>query len=119
MTPEGRVKDAVKKMLVSVGCIPAAQAARATKAHHGWFFMPVGGPRSGTAGIPDFIGHYLGHFFAVETKAPGGKPTALQTIQLDALDLTGARTFVVDSEESLDRVRRWMEQVSLEMKGAL
>lgn len=112
MTPEGRVKDAVKKMLVSVGCIPAAQAARATKAHHGWFFMPVGGPRSGTAGIPDFIGHYKGRFFAIETKTKGKKPTARQEHQLRALSLTGAKAFVVDSEESLERVKEWVNETT-------
>lgn len=110
MTPEGKVKKNVKELLNSFGCIPASQAALATKAHHGWYFMPVP-TGTGVAGIPDFIGHFMGHFFAVETKDEGKPPTALQKIQLTALDLTGAMEFVVDGEASLDILRRWLTSV--------
>lgn len=54
-TPEGKVKDAVKKVL---------------KAHGVWFYMPVAGPFS-AHGIPDFVCIWNGRFLAIETKAKG------------------------------------------------
>ena len=59
MTPEARVKEKVKQLL---------------KRRDAWFYMPVQNGM-GKVGIPDFIGTYKGLFFAVETKAPGKKPT--------------------------------------------
>jgi hypothetical protein len=54
-TPEGRVKDKVKKLL---------------KAHGIWYYMPMQNGM-GVNGIPDLICCWEGHFFAIETKAPG------------------------------------------------
>ena len=107
MTPEGKVKKLVKDYLLSVGLIPAGQAVLCTPENTGWFHMPVSNGM-GVHGIPDFLGHYKGRFFAIETKDKGKKPTARQEHQLTALDLTGAAAFVVDSEESLERVKRWI-----------
>lgn len=55
MTPEGRVKAAVKKLLKERGI---------------WFYMPVQNGM-GVVGIPDFICCWEGAFLAIETKAPG------------------------------------------------
>ena len=107
MTPEGQIKKLVKDYLISIGLIPAGQAVLATPENTGWFHMPVS-IGMGVHGIPDFIGHYRGRFFAIETKTKGKKPTARQEHQLRALSLTDAATFVVDSEESLERVKRWI-----------
>ena len=46
-----------------------------------WYFMPMGGGY-GKSGIPDFVGCVNGRFIAIETKANGNKPTALQVKQL-------------------------------------
>ena len=54
-TPEGRVKNAVKKVLNERGV---------------YYYMPVSNG-FGRVGAPDFICCYRGHFFGVETKAPG------------------------------------------------
>lgn len=54
-TPEGKVKDAVKKFLKSRGA---------------WYFMPVSNGM-GQVGIPDIICCYKGIFVAIEAKAPG------------------------------------------------
>lgn len=55
-TPEGRVKDAVKKLLKSRGV---------------WYFMPIGGAFT-RHGVPDFSCIAPGNkAFFVETKAPG------------------------------------------------
>ena len=55
MTPEAKVKDAVKKYL---------------KAHGIWYYMPVQNGM-GVVGIPDIIACWRGRFLAIETKAPG------------------------------------------------
>lgn len=64
MTPEGRVKHAVKQEL---------------KRRDIWYFMPVSNGM-GQVGIPDFICCWEGKFLAIETKAPGkkGQTTANQ-----------------------------------------
>lgn len=54
-TPEGKVKDAVKKEL---------------RKRNIWFFMPMQNG-FGVVGIPDFICCWDGLFLAIETKAPG------------------------------------------------
>lgn len=54
-TPEGKVKDRVKKLLKEKGV---------------WYFMPVAGPFA-VHGIPDFICCHDGKFMGIETKAPG------------------------------------------------
>lgn len=54
-TPEGKVKDAVKKEL---------------RKRDIWFFMPMQNG-FGVVGIPDFICCWDGLFLAIETKAPG------------------------------------------------
>jgi hypothetical protein len=58
-TPEGRVKDKVKKLL---------------KANGIWFYMPVQNGM-GVHGIPDLVCCYEGLFIGIETKAPGKRPT--------------------------------------------
>lgn len=55
MTPEGKVKDAIKKLL---------------KEHGIWYYMPVQNGM-GVVGIPDIIACWRGRFLAIETKAPG------------------------------------------------
>lgn len=55
MTPEGRVKAAVKKWLKERGI---------------WFYMPVQNGM-GVTGVPDFICCWRGSFLSIETKAPG------------------------------------------------
>ena len=111
MTPEGQVKKLVKDYLISVGLIPAGQAVLCTEENTGWFHMPVSNGM-GVHGIPDFLGHYKGRFFAIETKTKGKKPTPRQEHQLNALNLTGSATFVVDSEESLGRVKEWVGETT-------
>jgi hypothetical protein len=55
MTPEGRVKEAVKRWLKERGV---------------WYYMPVQNGM-GVTGIPDFVCCWHGRFMAIETKAPG------------------------------------------------
>lgn len=104
MTPEGKVKQDHAKYLVKIGCVPAAQAARATAAHKGYYFDPV--PTGmGVSGIHDRQGHYQGFYFSIEYKAPGRRGeknrgmTAQQKHQYDAINLSGGFASVFDGEE--------------------
>jgi hypothetical protein len=106
-TPEGNVKEAVKKILAEFGVAAAAKVGGLNKGN-GWYFMP-GQNQYGVSGIPDFVGHVNGYFFAIETKAPGKKPTGLQALQLATIAHTGAKAFVVDgSEGSLAQLRTFL-----------
>lgn len=82
MTPEGKVKKEIKDFLDTVPEL--------------WYFMPVS-LGMGRHGIPDIIGCYKGHFFAVECKAPGKSATALQLRELQAIDVAHGVGIVTDS----------------------
>lgn len=84
MTPEGRVKNDIRKFLKSVpDC---------------WFFMPIGGPFS-AHGVPDIVGTVGGRFFAIECKAPGkhNNVTANQERVIGLINGAGGLAFVASS----------------------
>ncbi|RME03076.1 MAG: hypothetical protein D6816_10685 [Bacteroidetes bacterium] len=91
MTPEGKVKEEVKKILKEFG-------------DDVWWFMPV--PTGyGTRGVPDFIVCLRGTFVAIETKSgPGKKPSAFQTKQINAIHRAGGHA-VVTHCDNLDALR--------------
>lgn len=95
MTPEGRVKAAVRKMLGELG------------AYH--FAPPANG--YGRMGIPDIIGCYRGYFFAIECKAGRGKLTALQELEIERIREAGGVAWVVN-EENIEEVRAWITQLT-------
>jgi hypothetical protein len=83
MTPEGRVKDALKKRLNELG------------AYHFW---PV---QMGLGNFTvDCIACYKGQFAGIETKAPGKKPTLRQRLAMSAMRVAGGQVYVVDSMET-------------------
>jgi hypothetical protein len=90
MTPEGRVKEAVKKRLKELGI---------------WHFSPVSNGM-GRHGIPDLICCWNGRFLAIETKAKGKRAntSALQDIELTAINSAGGIAVVIDDVEQLDGV---------------
>lgn len=90
MTPEGRVKAAVKKYLASIGA---------------WYAMPMG-TGFGSSGVPDFLISWHGGFYAVETKAPGKRnnTTALQKMQIAAINATGGIAVVIDDVTQLEGI---------------
>lgn len=59
-TPEGRVKNDIKKALAARGV---------------WYYMPVQNGM-GVVGIPDFVCCWQGRFLGIEAKAPGKRGTA-------------------------------------------
>jgi len=87
LTPEGKVKAAVKKLL---------------KQHKVYYYMPVQNGM-GVVGIPDIIACWDGRFLAIETKAPGKKKntTANQDMQLMLIDEAGGIAMVVDDPQTV------------------
>ena len=93
-TPEGAVKDAVRKILNSMDV---------------YHFMPPG-VGFGRAGIPDIIGCMNGHFIAIECKAGKSKTTALQERELIAICNHGGFTFIA-REDCLDELKQLLEKL--------
>lgn len=93
-TPEGRVKDAVRKILTEFGI---------------YHFMPPG-MGFGRAGIPDIIGCFRGQFIAIECKAGKGKTTALQDRELSAIRMAGGYTWVINEDGLIELKEKlqWM-----------
>lgn len=88
MTPEGRVKAAVKALLKKRGI---------------WFYMPIQNGM-GRVGIPDFICCWNGRFLAIETKAPGklNNTTANQDLVLSEIREHKGVALVVDDAAKLE-----------------
>ena len=107
MTPEGKVKKLVAALLAEFNIINAKDAGRELQSS-GWYFCP-GQNGYGVKGIPDFVGHYLGRFFSVETKAPDKIPTGFQELQIAEIRKTGGAVFVVDGDVS--EVRNFLEEI--------
>lgn len=114
-TEEGRIKSATETYLTSIGIIPAGKAATVTENHKGWYYKPVS-IGMGVHGIPDFVGHFRGRLFTIETKVPGKDPTPLQAHQIKAINTTGAVAFVVRCVEDLAWVETWRKKVDAEIK---
>lgn len=92
MTPEGRVKQAIKNCLNQLNI---------------WYFMPAANG-FGKVGVPDFICCFDGKFFAIEAKAPGKRnnTTPNQNMRIQEIKNAGGWVIVVDDitqlEEFLD-----------------
>ena len=78
ITPEAKVKTAVRKLLDALDI------------YH--FMPPANG--FGRAGIPDIIGCMDGHFIAIECKAGKGTTTALQDRELNLILNAGGTVFI-------------------------
>jgi hypothetical protein len=87
-TPEGKLKNSIKAFLKDRGA---------------YYHMPV---LTGY-GVPtlDFVGCFKGRFFAVETKAPGQRPSARQNFTMAEMNKAGGLTVWVDNID--DFVRWW------------
>ena len=83
LTPEGKVKDRVKRLLKQYSC---------------YQFWPV---QTGYgASALDCIGCYKGFFLSVETKAPGKHLTPRQRLTRDDMEAAKGKVFVIG--ESID-----------------
>ncbi len=100
-TPEGRVKDAIKKSCKLLGA---------------YYYMPV----SNGMGAPalDFIICYMGYFFSIEAKAPGKKPTARQELTIRAIKNAHGLAYVVDSVDAAKKLVELLPDVVAIMNNA-
>ena len=92
-TPESYEKAAVKKYLDSIGA---------------FYFSPYMAGY-GKRGVPDIVACIMGHFWGLELKRPGGKPTALQKACM--AEILGSNGLVAwgTAEDVIGKVRRWWE----------
>jgi hypothetical protein len=100
-TPEGRVKDKVKRLL---------------KKHGAYQFWPV--QMGYGAATLDCLGCHNGHFFGIETKAPGKKPTPRQRLTMDDMREANGAVFVIGERGShdsgysgMDKLETWLNLV--------
>jgi len=97
MTPEGKIKKKLDKMLKGKPGV--------------WSFPPQAGP-FGSAGIPDRIVCANGKFIGIEAKATANlKPTALQQQCMDKIEAAGGKCFVVYDDETIKLVEDWIDDV--------
>ncbi len=91
MTPEGKVKEQVKKLL---------------KAHGVYYHMPV----QNGLGAPtlDFICCHNGRYIAIETKAPKKKPSPRQEVTMMEIAFAGGFVFVVSCQQELDILEAYL-----------
>ncbi len=82
MTPEGKVKKIGRAIMTKMGV----------------YHFPAFSGGYGRSGVPDDIGCYQGCFVAVEYKANGGKPTALQLKNMDDIRKSGGIALLIDEE---------------------
>ena len=86
---EKTFKLAVKKRLKEIGA---------------YQFWPV---QMGLGAVTlDCLGCYKSRMFAVETKAPGRKPTPMQRITAEKIRAAGGLVFIVDSTEAANELFR-------------
>jgi uncharacterized protein (DUF488 family) len=89
MTPEGKVKEVVKKFLKEKGI---------------YYIMPATGGY-GSSGAPDIVVCHKGKFYGLEIKSGANKPTALQMDNLDRIEKNGGYAIVINESN----VNQYME----------
>lgn len=86
MTPEGKVKKAVIKILTDNGA---------------YYTMPVTGGY-GRSGVPDILACINGKFVAIECKAGTNKPTALQEHNMCGIRSAKGFALVINEDNMQD-----------------
>jgi hypothetical protein len=94
MTPEGKIKAAVKRVLATLD--------------ETWAHWPVSNGMGGPC--LDAHGCYRGIYFAIETKAPGGVPTPRQEETIRRIASTGGLVMVISTVEGAQSIPRWLEE---------
>ena len=94
MTPEGRVKAKINKVLDAYK--PEL-----------WRYMPVPGGFGKQA--LDYICCYRGVFFSIEAKRPGGGPTEKQLGTIEDIEAAQGKVFVIDGDNGqLEELEKWL-----------
>jgi hypothetical protein len=98
LTPEGKVKQVVAKIL---------------KKYKLWYFFPAANGM-GRAGIPDIISIVDGGFVGIEVKADKTKkPTELQKICGREIQAAGGRWFLVYDVDSCAELERYIQDKAM------
>ena len=92
-TPEAKIKDQVKKLLAKYGV---------------YWHMPV----QNGMGAPslDFICCFQGRYLAIETKAPGKKPTPRQENTIRQIQQAGGTAFIIDG--NLEALELYLKEIT-------
>ena len=92
-TPEGKVKRKVSALLKAADGV--------------YYFCPV---QTGFGmSTLDYLGSSRGRAFAIETKAPGKKPTMRQKVIINEMKLASIRVFVIDGNpKEYEELRLWL-----------
>lgn len=92
-TPEGRVKDKVKKLLKHFGA---------------YWHCPV----QNGLGSPslDFVCCYKGRYFAIETKAGNKLPTPRQESTMEEITKAGGTCFLVNEVVGMEELEAWLRE---------
>lgn len=93
MTPEGKIKERVKRMLAKFKFDPTTNEPVMDE----WWPVPNGLGASHLDCIVCFYGRYI----AIETKAPGKKPTPRQETRIKSVASAGGCVLVIDGDEGL------------------
>lgn len=91
-TPEGKVKDRIKKILAE---------------RHAYYYMPV----TNGMGAPalDFIVCFRGYFLSIEAKAPGKFATPRQVRTMNKIKDADGHTMVIDGDDGYRELHKWMD----------
>lgn len=95
--PEKKVKDEVKKVLAKFG-----------DDIDGFWPVPSGYGESHL----DYVGCAAGHFFCIETKASGKKPSPRQLERIRRVSLAGGEIFVIDGTDKTDTYKELEDYLS-------
>lgn len=87
MTPEGKVKEQIKRIL---------------RKHGAYYVMPTTFGM-GRSGATDFVACCYGFFVAIEAKAGSNAPTLLQQKHMNDVEAAGGISLVVN-EENIDEL---------------
>jgi Holliday junction resolvase len=96
MTPEGKVKKEIKKVLDAQGVL---------------FYMPMGSGW-GRSGMPDFVASVNGIFVGIEAKAGKKLPTELQQRELTKINQSGGLGICINAE-NLDTLDNLIKNLKL------
>jgi len=97
-TPEGKIKAHVKKVLL------------AASERFGYIYSHWPVPSGFGRQTLDCLGAIKGLAFAIETKAPGKKPTPRQELAISEMREAGMKVFVIDGDTS--ELEAWLSHVA-------
>lgn len=86
-----------------------------------WWYKPQAGTY-GRSGIPDYIGCYSGHLFAIEAKAGGNNLTEAQRRAIVDIEKAGGTVFVVrggPEDAGYLGLRNWLDEQAAAFKARL